>query len=157
VTGHGPATDRDLAYWATLTLGDARTALAAAGDRLARTAQDGRTYWYAADQEPPRDALEPEGHLLQMLDETYRGFQDSRWVLDAQGVVPRGREATVGMALHDAQLVAGMRRTVTERRVSFELLPHPSWVPEALAALQDAARRYGAFLGREAQLRVAPA
>ena len=33
LAGHGPATDRDLANWAGISLGDARAGLAAAGDR----------------------------------------------------------------------------------------------------------------------------
>ena len=33
-TSHGPATERDLAYWATLTVTDVRRGIAAAGDRL---------------------------------------------------------------------------------------------------------------------------
>jgi hypothetical protein len=35
VTGHGPATERDLAYWATLTVTDVRRGLSAVADRLA--------------------------------------------------------------------------------------------------------------------------
>ena len=115
-TGHGPATERDLAYWATLTLGDVRAGLAQATDRLDSFEHDGRTFWHAP-ADPPATGGSPAGHLLQILDETYRGYQDSRWVLDAAGIVPRTREATAGMALVDAQLVAAMKRTVTADQV----------------------------------------
>lgn len=147
VTGHGPATERDLAYWATLTLGDARAGLAAVADRLASFEHADRTFWHLPGQEPPTDAGEPRGHLLQILDETYRGYQDSRWVLDAAGAVPRTREATIGMALVDGQLVAAMKRTVSAAKVTFALQAYDSWTPEALAPVEQAAARYGAFLG----------
>jgi hypothetical protein len=102
-TGHGPATERDLAYWATLTLTDVRAGLAQVRDRLDSFQHDGRTFWHAPG-DAPRGTAEPAGHLLQILDETYRGYQDSRWLLDAAGDVPRTRETATGMALVDAQL-----------------------------------------------------
>ena len=71
-TGHGPATEKDLAYWATLTVTDVRIGLAAVRDELASFEHDGRTYWHAPG-EPPPAGQEPRGHLLQMLDEMYRG------------------------------------------------------------------------------------
>ncbi len=46
-TGHGPATERDLAYWATLTLTDVRTGLQQVRDRLDSFQHDERTFWHA--------------------------------------------------------------------------------------------------------------
>lgn len=154
VSGHGPATERDLSYWATLTLTDVRAGLAAAADRLATFEHDGRTFWHTPGEEPPAGPQRPGAHLLQLLDETYRGYQDTRMVIDAAGVVPRGRETMIGMALVDGQLVAGMKRTVTDRRALFELRPHPSWSPDHLPDVQEAAARYAAFLDREPELRL---
>ena len=105
-----------------------------------------------ANADPPRRTVSPRGHLLQILDEMYRGYQDSRWVLDAAGLVRRGREASTGMALVDGQLVAGMRRTVSATEVVFELAPHRPLAPEEVEELERAARRYGAHLGREARV-----
>ena len=101
-TSHGPATERDLAYWATLTVTDVRRGIAAAADRLASFEHDGRTFWHAPGDAPA--SASPAGHLLQVLDEMYRGYQDSRRVLDAEGVVPRGgdrdRDGPRGRAAH---------------------------------------------------------
>lgn len=153
-TGHGPATDRDLAYWASLTLTDVRRGLAPVRDRLASFDHDGRTFWHAPGDSPPTERLEPEGLLLQILDEIYRGYQDSRLVLDSEGIVPSGRETAIGMALVDAQLVARMKRTIG-RRVVFELDPYGGTLqPAHRTFLEQAAARYGAFLGLEHELRV---
>ncbi len=149
--GHGPATERDLAYWATLTLTDVRRGLDLARDRLASFEHDGRTFWHAPDPDAPGGPGEPPGHLLQILDETYRGYQDSRMVLDAAGLVPRGREPAAGMALVDAQMVGWMKRTVGAR-VRFDVTPLRPLGPADLAALEGAAARYGAFLGLEHEL-----
>jgi hypothetical protein len=146
-TGHGPATERDLAYWATMTLTDVRAGLAAVAGQLDHVEHDGRTYWYA---EPPPDGrgLSPRGHLLQVLDEYHNGYQDSRFVLDADGIVPSGRTA-VGMALVDGQRVGDMRRTLRPGRVRFEVGLFRDLADDELAALHAAADRYGAFLDRE--------
>ncbi|WP_308798945.1 winged helix DNA-binding domain-containing protein [Agromyces silvae] len=156
-TSHGPATERDLMYWATLIVTDVRRGIAAAGDRLESFEHDGRTFWHAAGEAPAsgeRGAAAPSAHLLQVLDEMYRGYQDSRWVLDADGLVPRGREAAIGMALVDGQLLAGMRRTVTPTAVTFMLHPHRTLSARERSAIQDAAARYAAYLGLEPKVRI---
>jgi hypothetical protein len=150
-TGHGPATERDLAYWATLTLTDVRAGLAQVRDRLDSFQHDGRTFWHAPG-DAPRGPQEPAAHLLQILDETYRGYQDSRWLLDAAGHVPRTRETTTGMALADAQLIAAMRRTVAPDQVQFDLRPYRALTPPEIEALDQAARRYGQYLRLKAQI-----
>ena len=122
LAGHGPATAKDLGYWATLTVGDARRGIEAASAQLASFEHDGRTFWHRADAEPPgRKTV--SAHLLQILDEIYRGYQDSRWVLDTERLLPRGREASIGMALVDGQIAAAMARTVDPGGVDFRLTP----------------------------------
>jgi hypothetical protein len=150
-TGHGPATERDLAYWATLTLTDVRTGLEQVRDRLGSFQHDGRIFWHAPG-DAPAGPQEPAAHLLQILDETYRGYQDSRWVLDTAGDVPRTREPATGMALVDAQLVAAMRRTIAHDHVQFDLRPYRALTPPETGALDQAAKRYGEYLGLTAQL-----
>lgn len=154
--GHGPATERDLAYWATLTLTDVRAGLAAVADRLDTFNHAGRTYWFAYP--PPADdaPLSPRGHLLQTLDEYHNGYQDSRYSLDAEGIVPRGRPASTGMVLVDGQMVGGMRRTLLPSGAVFDVELYRDLADDELAALQAAADRYGAFLERDATLVTAP-
>ena len=153
-TGHGPATERDLAYWATLTLTDVRAGLRQVRDQLDSFDHDGRTFWHAPG-DAPGGSGKPAAHLLQVLDETYRGYQDSRWVLDAAGQVPRTRESAIGMALVDAQLLAAMRRTISNDSVRFDLRPYRALTTRQLEALERAATRYGEYLRLKARLAVA--
>jgi hypothetical protein len=152
-TGHGPATERDLAYWATLTVTDVRAGLEQVRDRLDSFRHDGRIFWHAP-ADPPSAAQDPAGHLLQILDEMYRGYQDSRWVLDTAGHVPRVRETAIGMALVDAQIVAAMRRTITGAQVQFDLRAYRALTPGELDALSQAATRYAEYLHLDARLLV---
>jgi hypothetical protein len=150
-TGHGPATERDLAYWATLTLTDVRAGLQLVRDRLDSFQHDGRTFWHAP-ADAPIGPQQPAGHLLQILDETYRGYQDSRWALDAARAVPRTRETATGMALVDGQLLATMRRTIAHDTVLFDLQPYRALTATQIEALDQAAKRYGKYLRLDARL-----
>jgi hypothetical protein len=148
-SGHGPATERDLAYWATMTLTDVRAGLAEVASHLDHVEHDGRTYWFA---EPPPDhgSLSPRAHLLQTLDEYHNGYQDSRYALDADGLVPRGRPAAVGMTLVDGQMVGDMRRTVRPDHVDFEIGLFRDLSDDEVDEVDAAADRYGRFLGLDA-------
>jgi hypothetical protein len=150
-TGHGSATERDLAYWATLTLTDVRAGLQQVRDRLDSFQHDGRTFWHAPG-DAPGGPQQPTGHLLQILDEIYRGYQDTRWVVDTAGHVPRTRETAIGMALVDAQLLAAMRRTITHDHVQFDLRPYRALTLPEVEALDQAARRYGEYLRLKARI-----
>ncbi len=152
-TGHGPATEKDLAYWASLAIGDVRKGLSAVADRLARFEHDGRVFWHAAESEPP-PARTGSAHLLQILDEMYRGYQDSRWALDTAGLVGRERESSIGIALLDGQIAASWRRRVTPREVAFTLTPYRALGARQRAALDDVAARYGQFLGRAGRVSI---
>ena len=149
-TSHGPATARDLAYWATLTLTDARRGIAGAADRLEFFEHGDRTYYHAPGEAPV--TASPRGHLLQVLDEMYRGYQDSRWVLDEAGLLSRGREAAIGMALVDGQMVAQMKRKVAAKTVAFEIRPLRPLASDETQSIQDAAARYAAYLDLELRL-----
>lgn len=151
-TGHGPATVKDLAYWATLTVGEVRRGLEAVCDQLGSFEHDGRVFRHAAAEPYDGEAVDPPGHLLQVLDESYRGYQDSRWVIDAEGIVPRGREKAIGMALVGGQLVGGMKRTLHAARVRFDVSAHRPLSAYERSALDAAAERYGRFLGLEPEV-----
>ena len=154
ITGHGPATDRDLAYWASLTLGDARAGLSAVSDELSTFVSDDRTYWYVRDTEPA--SLDcGSAHLLQILDEIYRGYQHSRWALDADERLSRRREPSAGMALLDGQVAATMTRRIADT-VTFELRPYRPITRIEHEALTAVTHRYGEFLERPARLVVQP-
>jgi hypothetical protein len=155
LAGHGPATERDLAYWATLTLTDVRTGIAAAGERLDSCTSAERTYWFAPPISAAAEAVEPRGLLLQTLDELHNGYQDSRYSLDADGRMPRGRPPAVGLALVDGQAVGWMRRTVTAEVVRFDVQTFRALAADEVEALEAAAARCGRFLGRVPDLRLA--
>jgi hypothetical protein len=146
-TGHGPATERDLAYWATLPLRDVRAGLAAVADQLGSFELDGVTYWYGQDR-PAGDAIAPRAQLLQIFDEYYRGYQHSRELLDLAGLHPNGRETSTGMTIVDSQIVGDLTRTLDPETVTFRIRLLRVLDDGEEAAVHEAAGRYGRFLRR---------
>ena len=147
VRGHGPATEGDLAYWAGLTLTDVRRGLTEIAGQLRSFELDGQTYWYDGDV-PADEPAAPLGHLLLILDELYRGYERrSRLHIDVTGAHPVGREASIGMALLDGQLVGTWQRRTTQEAATFVLSPYRQLDGSEVSALDDAAERYGGFAG----------
>jgi hypothetical protein len=76
--GHAPATDRDLARWAGLTLGDARCGLEAISSRLLQ----GENGLLELSAQPPAQAI-PAPRLLGAFDPVLLGWQSRQEILGA--------------------------------------------------------------------------
>ncbi|HMJ14076.1 MAG TPA: winged helix DNA-binding domain-containing protein [Polyangiaceae bacterium] len=72
---HGPAQVQDFAWWAGLTVGDARAGLAAVQERLASETHGGKTFWFSADQ-PRRVPAGESVCLLPSYDELVVAYKD---------------------------------------------------------------------------------
>ncbi|HTS15074.1 MAG TPA: winged helix DNA-binding domain-containing protein [Candidatus Sulfotelmatobacter sp.] len=150
---HGPATERDLARWSGLTLGDVRRGLAVAGAALTRLELDDQVY-HLAPETLTADGPEvtpPRVHLLPGFDEFLLGYADRTAALPRQwsrAVVPGGNGMFKPTIVADGRVVGTWRRTVGAAAVVVEATPF-----EPVAALirheaAAAAERFGAFLGR---------
>lgn len=90
--GHGPATDRDLARWANLTLADARQGIAAARANLASLTVDDTAYLLGQSTQDDLAACRREAagvFALPMFDELIFGYRDRT------PTVPADRDAAV--------------------------------------------------------------
>lgn len=88
--GHGPATLRDFAWWSGLTLGDARTALAAARDEVVGF-DDERLVTAAHAASTGSSSARSAGLALAAFDEYFLGYTDRSVVCDprhAERVIP---------------------------------------------------------------------
>ena len=147
--GHGPATARDLAWWSSLTLTDARTGLAAAGDQLDRIEVDGETYYLRPGLEPATRAV----HLLPGFDEFVLGYTDRTAQLSKEHflrVVPGGNGVFHGTIVVDGTVAGTWRREkATARRVTVKVLPFVTLSAATEAAVEQRLARYAEFLGVE--------
>lgn len=133
VRGHGPATERDYAWWSGLTLTAARRGLAAASDL--RRAGD---HWSGA----PEPAEAPAGtHLLPNYDEFLVAYKDRSAAVDPAD----GNVIFVHTVVADGVVVARWKRTGGRLAVT-------PFRPFDRASLTAAAERYAAFLGRPVEV-----
>ncbi|MDM4761785.1 winged helix DNA-binding domain-containing protein [Galbitalea sp. SE-J8] len=147
--GHGPATDRDLAWWAGITLTDARAGLAAAGDALERVEVRGVGYW----QRPGLEAAPASVVALPGFDEYLLGYQDRSAALHldhADRVVPGGNGMFLPTIVVDGEVLGTWKRTTGARGIRVALTPFASIPRSAGPRIARAVRAYGEFVGSAA-------
>jgi hypothetical protein len=161
-TSHGPATPKDLRWWASLTLAQIARGIELAGDALRRDEVDGVTYWSGADDGALGDAPSPgeptggpRAALLQSYDEAVVGYAESKWLLDVSRSATdafRDESRFNALVLVDGQVVGAWRRTLSARAARLDVrLARPLDDAER-AAVAEAARRHGEFLGLGVEL-----
>jgi hypothetical protein len=123
---HGPATVHDLAWWAGLTVTEARSGLEAAMPGLVSEKIDGREYWMAADA-PGHTARDGSSvHLLPAFDEYLLGYKDRSAVLavdDALKVVPGKNGVFFPTIVVGGRVVGTWRRKFKKNSVDITLNP----------------------------------
>ena len=159
-TGHGPATTKDFAVWASLTLAEARASIEAAGPVLRREEVGGLVFWCGADA--PRRAprlRSPVVHLVQGYDEYIMGYTETKALLARPGSAwaPATPPVFGLVILVDGRVAGFWRRTVKRDEVVIEAAPLEPFDDAESRGLEAEAARYGEFLGLAARLRVAPA
>jgi hypothetical protein len=151
--GHSPATARDLAWWSSVTVSDARRGFEAAG--LGEVEVDGQRHWFSPGGPgdpavaPPRPAS-PSLHLLQAYDEYFVGYSGNERVVDAAGLVrrsPSGRTAFNHVLVIDTQVAGHWKRTLGRGAMQLDAALYRRLTPAEDAALVAAAEAQAAFLG----------
>jgi Winged helix DNA-binding domain len=146
----GPATAKDLRWWSSLTLAEIDRGLDMVGSRLQRDELDGVTFWSAPAGTTPPPPPSPTIHLLQIYDEYFLGYSESRGLADGEGrwlAWAGGTFDTNAIVLLDGHIAGRWRRTLTKRSVLIEASFHRPLAGAEKEALQAAAERLGEFLG----------
>ena len=142
LAGHAPATDRDLAAWAGITLGDARLGLEAAGDDIT-VHEDG--WWRPAGAGAAVDET-PAPTLLGPFDPVLHGWPQRSWIVGENGAgIVTSNGLFRPIALVDGRAVATWR--LAAGVLSRALLPGEVLTRDAAAALDADAARVLAYLG----------
>lgn len=151
---HGPALAQDLAWWAGLTVADAKRGIAANAGRLENEALADKLYWFA----PPTRAVPLSGpvvHLLPNYDEQliayrYRGNATDPELTHA---APPGVFDGHLLAI-DGLLAGSWRRELTKTTVAVLVRALRPLSRDERRALLRAAEAYAAFLGLKLELTV---
>jgi hypothetical protein len=143
-TSHGPATDRDFAWWSSLTLTDARRGLAAVVDEFERLEVDGTVYYHRPGLEPATGTFALPG-----FDEYVLGYQDRGAPLAAEWasrVVPGGNGVFFPTIVVDGEIVGTWKRSVTPKHVSVEITPFATLSARSEAAARTRLQLYAKFM-----------
>jgi len=147
-TSHGPATIRDLAWWASLTLTDARRGLAIARDELDELVVDDTAHYLAKDAAPAPAAV----YALPGFDEYLLGYSDRSAQLapeHAQTIVPGSNGMFLSTIVINGEVLGTWRRTISAKTVSIEAAPFESLSATQTRGFRAAAEKYARFLERE--------
>jgi hypothetical protein len=144
----GPATARDYAWWAGLTIADAKRGIDLAGAFVERVTIADTHYWRAADRGVPRKA--PSAHLLPNYDEYFIGFRD-RSAIGARIGNTAPVMVTNALVPHimivDGQLVGTWKREVVKDTVVVAIRQLTRLTRLEQDRVAAAAERYARFLG----------
>ena len=123
---HGPASVHDFAWWAGLTVTEARSGLAATMPELVVEKFDGKEYWMTSDA-PGHMAYHESGvHLLPAFDEYLIGYKDRAAVLtveDAQRVVPGKNGIFLPTIVVGGRVVGTWKRKLKKNSIDITLSP----------------------------------
>ncbi len=150
VAGHGPATVHDFAWWAGLTVGDAKAGIEAARAELEREQYNGTTYWIKRDAMQHATTGASGVYLLPGFDEYLLGYRDRSAVLDADDatrVVPGNNGVFKPIIVVDGHVAGTWKRTIKRQSVDITLQPFAG-IPDLPLLAETAARQYAAFLGK---------
>lgn len=148
---HGPATIRDYSTWASLTVAEARRGIEMIKSDVVSETIDDRTYWSVPGGESAAPTTPPAGpvvDLLQDYDEYVIGYFESRDVILAEGGPTETLRSRHRPVMLNGRLIGYWRHTMTASAVEIETVDVPVLSTAESAAMQAAADRFGAFLGR---------
>ncbi len=149
-TSHGPAQVQDFAWWAGLTVAEARRGLSLVVSELVRDVVGDKTYWCSPDVAVPSNPP-PCLHLLPNYDEFLVAYRDRSASLDpARGFdlapFPMG-SILAHIVVRNGQVWGAWKRRQTSRQVVVELGSLDVLAPSEFAALRREVERFARFLG----------
>jgi hypothetical protein len=150
-TSRGPATLQDFVWWSGLTTADARRGIEMAGGHLSRHLIDGSVCWLPSPMRAVRRPAEA-AHLLPVYDEYLVAYKDRSAVVDSR-YSKRGTNLLFGSTIVVNGRVAGTwKSTRNEHETLVTLSAFAPLTGRVRRAVDDAARRYGTFLGQSVRV-----
>jgi hypothetical protein len=147
---HGPATDRDFAWWTGLTLTEARRAIESIADQLDALQLDGQQYWITGDTAPIASPRSSDVYLLPPWDEYLVGYTDRSHVLrddHAADWDAGNRGLITSTVIIDGTVAGTWRRPMAKDRVTISFDLFRALKRRERDAMHAEAERFGRFVG----------
>jgi hypothetical protein len=147
-TSHGPATEEDFMWWSGLNRGEVRSSLEMVRQQLTNEATNGRTYWFAASEQSPRNSFQA-AFLLPNYDEYIVGYTDRSAIFDSSHVHKldaRGNPLFQHTIIVSGQIVGTWKRTLRKQAVAIETKLFRRLTKAEDQAVASAIQQYSEFL-----------
>ena len=141
----GPATLHDFAYWAGLTITDARIGLENVKSNLADEVIDGKTYWMSGDQEI-NTQQKNKAYLLPMYDEFAIAYKDRNAMVNPLYLTQAMHVIFDAVIVVDNQVVGTWRRTIKKNSADICLNLFGKLNKTKTTAVEIASKKYQKFL-----------
>ena len=149
---HGPATERDFAWWSGLTLTETRRGMAQVAGQFERETLAGQPYWFTA---PPAPVLAPtrDVHLLPQYDEFTVAYRDRSIARDP--AFPDDPFLMLGpVVVVDGRVTGTWKRTLAKGSVALTMTLYAPLDKQRRDGLERAVEDYGRFLGLPASAQI---
>ncbi|MCL4560199.1 MAG: winged helix DNA-binding domain-containing protein [Chloroflexi bacterium] len=153
-TTRGPATLKDFAWWSGLTVADAEEGVEMNKPYLVREIIDKKTYWRAPGT-ANLDHSAPTAYLLPNYDEYMVAYQDRSAFSDeriAKFLSPRDNAFLGYSVVLDGRIAAGWKRTIRKEYILIRINRYTRFTEAEEQAVEDAALRFGEFLGKPIEI-----
>ena len=144
----GEIRSNDFAWWTGLSLGDARTAIAAAGGTLTRRSINECDHWSTGDADAPAVS---KVELLPAFDEYLLGYQDRSAVLDAgraDSICPGGNGVFRPTLVVKGRVAGLWKKKSSAGKLIIEVTPYTPLSDATRRDTGEEGRRLGEFYGK---------
>lgn len=149
---HGPATVKDFAWWAGLTLAEAKQGLWLVNDSFELIKIEGMEYWLRRDAHGGGISQKNSVLLLPAFDEYTVAYADRTAAADAE-ILPQISHGLSPNIIIDGKIAGTWKRKISNQTVVVVCKPLRRLTRNEQAGLARAAEGYGRFIGRETILK----
>jgi hypothetical protein len=153
LTSRGPVSAQDFAKWSGLTVSDAKRGIESVKSQFQNETINGQTYWFSEKRKPVKFKT-PLIQLLSIFDEYISSYKDRSAICTEEYA---GKLSAMGNALTyililNSQIIGTWKRILEKKTVIIQPDLFIRLKKDEKQALHQTAKRYGAYLGLEAQL-----
>ena len=147
---HAPATERDFAWWAGLTLTEARKTLKSIASELESETIADETF-YHLQAYPPLNEPITQAHFIPLFDELFVAYDNFSKIVHGGRQLKRNLMSDPPIVL-DGEVIGTWKRSLRKNDVDIDVAPFRNLSDTSISAIEAAAGRYAAFVGREPHL-----
>jgi hypothetical protein len=145
-TSRGPATVQDFVWWSGLTTADARAGIEMAGRHLVGEVIGGQSCWLSSAAGDP--ASKARAYLLPSYDEYLVAYKDRRAAIDPTYSAKDTNVIFGPTIVWNGRVVGTWKAAPVKDSIALTLKPFAPLRGTTRRAVLEAARRYGAFIGK---------